>query len=40
MRSAFVRMVLAVDAIGVAAFLAGLVALMFAGEHMLRAEED
>ncbi|HEY8741511.1 MAG TPA: hypothetical protein VIU62_00315 [Chloroflexota bacterium] len=40
MRSTFVRVVLAVYALGVATFLAGLVALMFAGERMLRAEDD
>jgi hypothetical protein len=40
MRNTFVRMILAADAIGLATLLAGIIAVMFAGERMLLAEDD
>jgi hypothetical protein len=40
MRTTLVRMLLALDVLGVATFFTGLVALLLAGERVLRAEED
>ena len=40
MGNIIVRVVLAVNALGVAACLAGIVAVMLGGERMLRAEDD
>jgi hypothetical protein len=40
MRATLLRTLLALDVLGVATFLTGLVALLLAGERVLRAEED